>query len=228
MLKKISELIVTFFYIGKLPIAPGTFGSLPAFPICYIIVYFIEDNKDLLIQITSDPLESIAISAFLACLISTIIIFIIGIIFTKYYIGDRIEDDPKEVVIDEVAGQMLTITLTGISVIFAFFSSLPEYYSEFSIRIFFSFIMPFALFRFFDALKPWPICWLDKNIKGAFGIMIDDIAAALFASLLHFAIFFFILDFYPKDDSVDTNTELEQQIESNQKATLGDHTTNDL
>ena len=195
MLKKISELIATFFYIGKLPIAPGTFGSLPAFPICYMIVYFIENNKDLFMHITSDPLESLVISAFLACLLSTLLVFIIGMIFTRYYIADRPEEDPKEVVIDEVAGQMLTITLTGISVIFAFLSSMPEYYSEFSIRIFFSFIMPFALFRFFDVFKPWPICWLDKNVKGAFGIMIDDIVAALFATLLHFAIFFFILDY---------------------------------
>ena len=36
----------------------------------------------------------------------------------------------------------------------------------------------FALFRFFDGLKPPPIGWLDKNIGGGFGVMIDDIAAA--------------------------------------------------
>ncbi|MCW8831483.1 MAG: phosphatidylglycerophosphatase A, partial [Gammaproteobacteria bacterium] len=37
----------------------------------------------------------------------------------------------------------------------------------------------FVLFRFFDALKPWPISWMDKNISGGFGIMIDDVAAGL-------------------------------------------------
>jgi phosphatidylglycerophosphatase A len=41
----------------------------------------------------------------------------------------------------------------------------------------------FALFRFFDALKPWPISWLDKNLHGGFGIMVDDVAAGV-ASLI--------------------------------------------
>lgn len=37
----------------------------------------------------------------------------------------------------------------------------------------------FVLFRLFDILKPWPISWLDKTVHGGFGVMIDDIAAAL-------------------------------------------------
>ncbi|MCB1644330.1 MAG: phosphatidylglycerophosphatase A [Pseudomonadales bacterium] len=39
----------------------------------------------------------------------------------------------------------------------------------------------FALFRFFDILKPWPVSWLDKNLQGGLGIMMDDIAAGLMA-----------------------------------------------
>jgi len=39
----------------------------------------------------------------------------------------------------------------------------------------------FVLFRFFDIVKPWPIRWLDKQVKGGFGIMIDDVLAGLFA-----------------------------------------------
>jgi phosphatidylglycerophosphatase A len=35
----------------------------------------------------------------------------------------------------------------------------------------------FVLFRFFDAVKPWPISWLDKNVHGGFGIMLDDVIA---------------------------------------------------
>ena len=38
----------------------------------------------------------------------------------------------------------------------------------------------FVLFRFFDIVKPWPIRELDKKVRGGFGIMIDDILAALF------------------------------------------------
>lgn len=42
----------------------------------------------------------------------------------------------------------------------------------------------FLLFRFFDILKPWPIRYLDKKIHGGFGIMIDDVLAALFSVVL--------------------------------------------
>ena len=37
----------------------------------------------------------------------------------------------------------------------------------------------FVLFRFFDAVKPWPISWVDKNIHGGFGIMLDDVIAGV-------------------------------------------------
>jgi len=40
----------------------------------------------------------------------------------------------------------------------------------------------FALFRFFDIFKPWPISFIDKNCHGGFGIMLDDIVAG-FAAL---------------------------------------------
>ncbi|WP_370659346.1 phosphatidylglycerophosphatase A [Snodgrassella alvi] len=39
----------------------------------------------------------------------------------------------------------------------------------------------FAVFRFFDAVKPWPIRWFDKRVHGGFGIMLDDLIAALFS-----------------------------------------------
>ncbi|MGK0249334.1 MAG: phosphatidylglycerophosphatase A [Oleispira sp.] len=42
-------------------------------------------------------------------------------------------------------------------------------------------IIGFALFRFFDILKPWPIKWLDEQVHGGFGIMIDDVLAGVFA-----------------------------------------------
>lgn len=38
----------------------------------------------------------------------------------------------------------------------------------------------FLLFRFFDIFKPWPIRQLDRNCKGGFGIMIDDVVAGLY------------------------------------------------
>jgi len=41
----------------------------------------------------------------------------------------------------------------------------------------------FALFRFFDILKPWPIRWIDRQVHGGFGIMLDDLLAGVFAAL---------------------------------------------
>lgn len=42
----------------------------------------------------------------------------------------------------------------------------------------------FVLFRFFDIYKPWPIRQLDQKVSGGFGIMIDDILAALFTIIV--------------------------------------------
>lgn len=45
-------------------------------------------------------------------------------------------------------------------------------------------LLAFALFRFFDILKPWPIRWFDARLKNGFGVMFDDILAALFTLLV--------------------------------------------
>jgi phosphatidylglycerophosphatase A len=42
-------------------------------------------------------------------------------------------------------------------------------------------VVGFTLFRLFDIWKPWPIRWLDKSVGGGFGIMIDDVLAAVYA-----------------------------------------------
>ena len=43
-------------------------------------------------------------------------------------------------------------------------------------------IAGFVLFRLFDIWKPWPISWLDRNLGGGLGIMVDDLVAGLFAA----------------------------------------------
>jgi phosphatidylglycerophosphatase A len=45
-------------------------------------------------------------------------------------------------------------------------------------------VMGFAAFRFFDILKPWPVGWLDRNLAGGWGIMLDDVAAGLMSLVL--------------------------------------------
>ena len=53
-------------------------------------------------------------------------------------------------------------------------------------------LLAFALFRFFDIIKPWPIRWFDKYVSGGFGIMVDDLLAALFALTVQWTIWHFI------------------------------------
>lgn len=48
----------------------------------------------------------------------------------------------------------------------------------------------FVLFRFFDILKPWPIGWLDRQVGGGWGIMLDDLLAGLYSfALLQLAVY---------------------------------------
>ena len=73
------------------------------------------------------------------------------------------EHDASAIVIDEVAG-------IGFTLLFA----TPEIKSV---------TIAFLLFRFFDILKPWPVSWCDKKIGGGLGVMVDDLAAAVYAAL---------------------------------------------
>jgi phosphatidylglycerophosphatase A len=50
----------------------------------------------------------------------------------------------------------------------------------------------FVLFRLFDIWKPWPIGWLDKQVGGGVGIMLDDLVAGLFTWLLLFLVITFL------------------------------------
>lgn len=54
------------------------------------------------------------------------------------------------------------------------------------------FIVPFVLFRFFDIMKPPPIKWVDKNVSGGFGILIDDVLAGVMAVIFIFMLSWFM------------------------------------
>ena len=86
-------------------------------------------------------------------------IFICG--YTAKQIG---VDDPKSVVWDEVVGYLITMLGLPLGWVWV--------------------IGGFLLFRLFDIWKPWPIRWADRNIKGGFGIMFDDVLAAIPACVL--------------------------------------------
>lgn len=195
--KKIAEFVATVCYIGRIKFAPGTFGSLPAFPLCYIIMHFTLNNKIVFPIDGFDFQEQQIIALFVIELLATIILFFIGTYCTAIYIEGGEDKDPKEVVIDEVVGQMLTIILVSFSVVLTYHSTLQLYIDATIVDIILLGVVPFILFRFFDILKPWPINWLDENIKGAWGVMIDDVAAAVFAVVVQYVFVFFMLDFFP-------------------------------
>ncbi|MCC8417170.1 MAG: phosphatidylglycerophosphatase A [Rickettsia endosymbiont of Bryobia graminum] len=193
---KLAEFITTFCYIGKIKYCPGTFGSLMAFPLWYLIL-----NLTLKYQIIFSfanlsrfqaQIISILIVTFLICLL----LFIIGTYFSSVYSKYVMKDDPKEIVIDEVVGQMLTILLSSFSIIFINYSKIIQYLDILTINIIFLLVLPFILFRFFDITKPWPINWVDRNIKGGIGIMIDDVMAAVFASVIHYVITFTLINWF--------------------------------
>jgi phosphatidylglycerophosphatase A len=194
--KRIAEFFATVCYIGKIKFAPGTFGSIPAFPLCYIIMHFVLNNKIVFPIESFNQEERLFITLLLVNLLAVFLLFAVGTYFTRLYIKDTDLKDPSEVVIDETVGQMLTIILSSFSIFLAYNSTLPLYISDVTLYVVFLIIMPFILFRMFDIIKPWPINWLDEKVPGAFGIMIDDIAAAIFASVAQYVIVFFVVDFF--------------------------------
>jgi len=105
----------------------------------------------------------------------------LGSYSTFIYLKDTGGIDPKEVVIDEFAGQSLAII---ISFLFA------KSYGEKNLLILVA--LNFVLFRFFDITKIFPISYFD-NIENAFGVMADDVVAGIIAALcfLLMQIYFF-------------------------------------
>lgn len=179
---------VTFCYVGCIKIMPGTFGSLVAFPLIWGIAIFIA-HKNIELNIPGFyGAEQEILTIMLIIILVTIILFFIGSYLSDLYIRTHGIEDPREIVIDEVVGQMIVCVLTYPGSIIIHYTSLKNYISDNIIDLLFIFILPFVLFRIFDIVKPWPINWLDSNIKGGIGVMLDDVAAALLASISLYAI----------------------------------------
>ena len=88
--------------------------------------------------------------------------------------------DPQEIVIDEVVGQMIPLL------------AIPIYETLYPLPALYYCISAFLLFRLFDIWKPYPINYVDNNIKGSLGIMLDDIFAGIFSTIILSIIFFFL------------------------------------
>jgi phosphatidylglycerophosphatase A len=156
-LKKFSHLSSTFFGVGLLPKAPGTWGSFVAlFLFCGLIF----------VQIS-----------FLLYFTFFIFFSIASIVICEIASKDLVEKDHKMIVIDEVAGAGLSFLFIPLLGIYNF--STLEWQKESYLAA----LILIILFRFFDILKPHPISFIDRKFKSGFGIVLDDLVAGIFAGL---------------------------------------------
>ena len=129
--------------------APGTWGSLVAL----IIWYFAEFLHSTIYII----LPIFILISWLVCSQAT---------------QDSDSKDHSAIVIDEVAGMLVTLSFVPHEIM--------------------PYLGAFLLFRLFDIWKPWPISWADKSVDGGLGILLDDLIAGFFAGGIIYAIFTFI------------------------------------
>ena len=142
LLDKIALISSIWFGAGLLPGMPGTFGTVAAIPL-YIAGSLLGPQYQF----------------------SILLIIAIGAIWSSHR-SQRIlgSDDPPVIVVDEVAGFLLTTAFIPFT-----WSALAG---------------GFFLFRFFDILKPPPIKTIEKKLKGGIGIVIDDLLAGVYAHIL--------------------------------------------
>lgn len=76
-------------------------------------------------------------------------------------------EDPGYIVIDEIAAQILVLAAAPLA-------PLP-------------YLAGFILFRLFDVVKPWPVGWADRAVKGGLGVMLDDLLAGVYAAAILYA-----------------------------------------
>ena len=148
-----SKFIATFFYVGFLSPAPGTWGSIAGVISAYIFL-----------QLTN----------FLTFCFLLIFFILIGFWATKKFIEqNREKSDPSEVVIDEVIGQWIAILPIG------YIFQLEHTHTQ---NLWIFWLWAFVSFRFFDIVKLGLVGWADK-LGGALGVILDDILAGFSAAI---------------------------------------------
>lgn len=155
-----SRIVATFFYIGLLRPASGTWGAAAALLLGMLTLRYL-------------GLPALAMATVLATAL--------GFWACQAELRDRPGEDPGEIVIDEVAGQWVTLLFPA-----------AGFYLSTAGRGFLeqsggwlpwpAWIVPFALFRLFDIWKPWLVGRADRRGDAA-GVMIDDLWAGLFAGV---------------------------------------------
>jgi phosphatidylglycerophosphatase A len=148
-----SRILSTFFGVGLLRPAPGTWGSAAALAVGLILH---------------------RIGHFPLLLVATALVTAIGFWACRRELADRPGEDPSEIVIDEVAGQWIALCFPS----FAFwYVNAPSDNFPYP-----GWVAAFLLFRLFDIWKPWLVGRADAR-HDADGVMIDDLWAGLFAGL---------------------------------------------
>lgn len=143
---KFRKFFLTLGYSGLSPKAPGTVGSFVALILGVLLLEFFHSSTLFL----------------LAVLISVVAIKQIDIYEKEVGIHDS-----KEIVIDELVGMWIALSICGIN----------------GQNILFLTLLAFIFFRLFDIYKPSIIGRIDKNVKGGLGVMGDDIIAGIFAGI---------------------------------------------
>jgi phosphatidylglycerophosphatase A len=143
------------FGSGLMPVAPGTFGTLMAFPLFWLIAGFSMATK-------------LAIIA---------VLFVAGIYFCSVTGKALGVPDHGSIVWDEIVAMMLVLTFTPPDWVF--------------------WIVAFLLFRLFDIWKPFPIRQFDRKLKNGFGVMFDDLLAALFSIIILFVAMIWLITPHP-------------------------------
>jgi phosphatidylglycerophosphatase A len=140
--ERVVLFLATGFFVGNVPFAPGTFGSVIGLPFCFLI------SK---------------LNIFFAVICALLFIFVA--IWIAAAAGKILKkEDPAAIVIDEVAG--LIVTFVGIPFT-------PK-----------TAIVGFIIFRTFDILKPFPIRTLEKKITGGPGVVLDDVLAGIYGNII--------------------------------------------
>ena len=152
-----KRLLTTCCGLGRLPLAPGTWGSLPVVVIFGLMCQFHLSGPSI-----SIVMASLAIAGSIVC-----------VRFAPAAIAATGESDPREVVADELAGQAITFLAAPLLS--------PEILSIRQIWIITA--GGFLLFRLFDIVKPPPIRKLEKLPVG-WGVLADDLLAGVYAAIV--------------------------------------------
>jgi len=203
---RLALAVATVLGIGYLPKAPGTFGSLAGVATAFLSAIFFLHPKSLGDVLSLHPLAdailrenlfgargpsvhnvTLAFPLFIAGSLF-VILSALGVWSASRVASFAGTKDPQHVVIDEVAGQHLTLLLPLIPIALPHLTAHLDF-SEYTIFFALSLanwkylLLGFILFRVFDIWKPWPARRLEK-LPGGWGIMADDWMAGIYAAIL--------------------------------------------